>query len=340
MKKLLVLLLISALAIFVFAGCDGLVPGEGEGEGEGEIEEVTVDIDGAVVLGNKTYVSAGEHDITVTFPAPLEGSVTAWLSLCSGNYAEKGLIEDLLSGLGLSIVLFPNEDRTIWEGSVHFGATTIVANPTSPTSRQELIPDFYNDCCASYLSITAGECEDDVCVKIPVVVDHAKPYTELKVSASGTDCTCGGCALTVTSVTETDICDPDVECCGDLCSGLAGWSIRIFDKNPWNVCCDTECETPIFTDSGTGCPVEFTTDCLDEGITYYALLELEDNVLNKTSAAYAFSFDTGCNVSTEELGAPGTCVYDNIEFCETISGAHIIKIDPDDTAPSACVCEN
>jgi hypothetical protein len=76
MKKLLLLLLIAILSLFVFAGCDGVVPaeGEGEGEGEGEPEGVVVEIDGMVELAGKNWIACGNHDITITFPAPVENA--------------------------------------------------------------------------------------------------------------------------------------------------------------------------------------------------------------------------------------------------------------------------
>jgi len=48
MKKLYLLLLVLVLSLFLFTGCEGLVPSEAEGETEGEetiiTQGVTVDI--------------------------------------------------------------------------------------------------------------------------------------------------------------------------------------------------------------------------------------------------------------------------------------------------------
>ena len=87
MKKLLLVLLVVALAALLFVGCLPTTPAEGEGEGEGEGEcETTVEVDGAVVVDGKTYVSCGNHDITVTFCAPVVGGVSAYITECSGDY--------------------------------------------------------------------------------------------------------------------------------------------------------------------------------------------------------------------------------------------------------------
>jgi len=40
-KKIFILLLIIALSLLVFSGCEGQVPSEGEGEGESEETEAT-----------------------------------------------------------------------------------------------------------------------------------------------------------------------------------------------------------------------------------------------------------------------------------------------------------
>ena len=82
MKKLFLVLLVVALASFLFVGCLPVTPAEGEGEGEGECE-VTVEIDGAVVVDGKTYVSGGNHTITVTFCAPVVGYDHAYINRCS-----------------------------------------------------------------------------------------------------------------------------------------------------------------------------------------------------------------------------------------------------------------
>jgi len=286
MKKLLVLLLISALAIFVFAGCEGLVPseGEGEGEGEGEVEAVTVDIDGMQTLGGKNWISGGSHDITVTFPTPMT-NVSANITGCTGDYRISGS----------SVVLFPNEDKTVWTGSGTFGKGD-------------------TPCCASYVQITSGECSPDVCIEIPVIVDEELPYAKIEVGIDDDACECGGCAVTFES-TDTGTCET-VECCGDDCSGLAGWSIAIYEDDPFKTCCNIPCEEPVDTCSGTACPIECTTICLDgsgEGEDYYVLVDLVDNVGNEVRY-YAILKITG-------TGEDGNCAVSVEDFCANVSAS-------------------
>ena len=253
MKKLLFVLLIVALASYLFVGCMPVTPSEGEGEGEGEVEQgVLVAISDSVKVGNYTYVSAGDHDITVTFPAPVAGLVSASISPCSGDY------KAFISG-GASVVLFPDATKKIWTGSGTF-ATSV------------------SDCCASYIEVVSGECADVVCIAIPVIVDGCPPYAQILVEIA--DCECEGCALTFSTYGIEELCEEAETCCGDDCSGLASWSVNIYDYYPFDVCCDpTICEEPIATDSGV-CPIDFTTACLPELVTgyYYAIFTLVDNV--------------------------------------------------------------
>ena len=88
MKKLLLVLLVVTLASFLFVGCLPVTPSEGEGEGEGEGEvAVTVEIEGAVVVDGKTYVSGGAHTPMLIkqsglVQVALDGDLAAVLPMC------------------------------------------------------------------------------------------------------------------------------------------------------------------------------------------------------------------------------------------------------------------
>jgi hypothetical protein len=266
MKKLLLVLLVVALASVLFVGCDFITPAEGEGEGEGETGVIVAILDSIELLG-KTYVKSGTHDLTVTFPTPVVGTVSAVIGYCSGDYS-KDIIDDFLMMMGESVVLFPNADKTIWTGSGNFKI------------------DWEDDCCASYVMVTSGECEDEVCIKFPVIIDVGKPYAKIGVVAD--DCTCEGIALTFTSTTTSPECAAGKECCGDYCTGLASWAIDIYAEDPFDKCCDTPCVPPIYSCSGTECPISCVTDCLPEEGTsgyvadgYYVVTTLLDELGNK-----------------------------------------------------------
>jgi len=201
------------------------------------------------VVDGKTYVSGGSHDITVTFCAPVVGGVSAYVTSCTGEYRNGG-----------NVVLFPNADRTVWTGSGDFG--------------------WGSGCCASYVEVWSGECIDEVCIWFPVIVDSCYPFAEIEIDVE--DCECAGCEITFATITDPEECADDTVCCDDTCSGLASWSMVLYDGYPFDECCDPSvCEEPIGSCSGTACPISCVTDCLPAG-TYYAVLTLVDNVGNET----------------------------------------------------------
>jgi hypothetical protein len=231
-------------------------------------------IEGAVVVDGKTYVSGGPHDITVTFCAPVVGGVSAYITYCSGNYSNK-FPEPNGIDCGSDVVLFPNADRTVWSGSGNFGSCG-------------------GDCCASYVEIWAGECEDEACIWFPVIVDSCFPYAEIEITADA--CECEGCEISFATIVDEFDCEADEECCGDDCSGLASWSVVLYDEEPFDDCCDPSvCEEPIGSCSGTACPIECTTECLDEG-TYYAVITLVDNVGLETVYYAMIDLGADCDI--------------------------------------------
>ncbi len=276
MKKLLLILAVVALASFLAVGCIPTTPPGGEGEGEGEVEGVVVEVEDEVVVGGKTYVKSGTRGITVTFPAPVEMAV-AYITPCTG-----GIEKDKIVPTGSPIPLW-SEDGLVWTGSGTFGGTTAY------------------DCCSSYVLVEAGECEADVCVYYPVIVDSEVPYACIEVTSE--ECECEGCAVTFESTSQEQECAEAEECCGDDCSGLAGWSIAIYEDDPFDKCCETPCDEPIFTCSGTACPIDCTTDCLDAGDKYYVVVNLVDNVGWEAEYYATIVLDTACGVTVTQFYA-------------------------------------
>jgi hypothetical protein len=152
MKKLLVILLISILAIFVFSGCEGVstLPNgsEGEGEGEGEIEEIVMEIEGLMVFNNISYITAGNHNLTVTFPLPVKDAYGV-ITECTGDYSQ--------SKNNTTVDLFPpdgwdlEEGATIWSGNASFSIGQ-------------------NNCCGSVVEIHSSACLENICIVMPVII--------------------------------------------------------------------------------------------------------------------------------------------------------------------------
>jgi len=305
-KKLLVLLLIIAVAAFVFAGCTPPTPSEGEGEGEGEIEGVVVEIDGSVELNGRTYVAGGNHVITVTFPAPV-ANANVYVSDCAGNYGK----QPMYYYYGRQVVLWPNADKTVWTGSGSFVCEVCETGACAPKS---------SNCCASYVQVVAGECEGNVCLSVPVVVDCGKPYAEIQVKVK--NCCCDACSIVFQSVegadeNPCDSCAAGKDCCGDDCSGLASWQVDVYKvKNAkweepgvfFDDCCGiTPCAELIDSCTDTECPIKCETKCLDKGI-YFAVIKLEDNVGNKQTyyGQIEVTGDTNCAVNYRGICCTGT----------------------------------
>ncbi|MDX9799381.1 MAG: hypothetical protein RBT05_11050 [Bacteroidales bacterium] len=308
-KKLFLLLLIVALTAFVFTGCTP--PAEGEGEGEGEIEGVLVEIDGQYEENGRIYVKGGNRDITVTFPTPVTGVVQVDLTDCTGNYSRG------------SVALFPNADRTIWEGSVTFPCK--VASYTGGLCDTPVCSTVDLDCCATTVTIISGACDRDTCIVFPVIVDCEAPTAAICVEADC--CVCEGIELTFEStVSEGGPCAADKDDCYDKCSGIGGWSLNIYCGNPFDKCCEVPCAEPVFSASGTDCPIEVTTSCLNcktyavEGeadqleMRLFGIFTIWDNVGNTT--------EVGRHIyvvyNTDEDGNCESIDYIDLRSCEEI----------------------
>ena len=276
-KKLFLLLLIVALAAFVFTGCTPPAEGEGEGEGEGEVTEPTIEIDGGYVKGQYTFVQKGKaYDVTVTFPAPASNVELSFE--CEVNDLTKAIDVEGLVGL-----LEPVEgtNKTVWTGKFTFKGCD--------TSGGILSGDKIYTCSLGYLYAEWGECDVDCYARIPVIVDGDKPYAQIGITSKA--CCCGECEVVFKSTKAEDedpcsSCEPTGACCDDDCSGLAHWKIDLYKMKSsgtdlFDECCELSCVDLVDSGEGEGCPIEWTTTCLEQDVCYYAAVTLEDFVGNK-----------------------------------------------------------
>ena len=300
MKKLLLVLMVVAMASLLFAGClPGIVDdGDGDGDGDGAVVPVTMTIeDEYKSTVGVTYVGC-EKDVTVTFPEAVEVDYIVYIAMKGWDEGDQEYYYEYVEAAT------PNTDRTIWT---------------------------YEDYGFGYL--TDGECEpiclvalvkhprcpgDEVALRV-ATVDCYAPYADLAVTF--TDCW-DPCAI-------PDPCDPFVhgayfvfssrtagecvttDCCGDDCSGLASWTL-VIDPDPCVPACDTV--------SGSGCPVEGTVECGcllyaaggDEPTkTYTVEYTLLDNVGNKFEDTWTITVDTDSVVSISvPLGSGGAVTMD------------------------------
>ena len=300
MKKLLFVLLIVALASYLFVGC---TPG-------GTVTPVTpvvagidcptkVEVSGEVVIGGKTYIKGGtSKTITVTFAV-----ATAPVSVYVGEDIKAGTIPTLAD----EVVMYTTDNK------VYTGTYT-----------------FHGACETDYIYVeTCGTC--NAC-KYPYTVDSLAPTADIRICAADCAADCGGCAITFTSATTTEACATGVDCV-EKCSGFASWNIDIYDR-PLGACCTTACGgTLIGSGSGTTCPISWTTACLSVDIsdilynyyygvkTVYAYVTLTDKVGNSTKFGYklkqyqdydwngeTYVFDTCEEVVVTDLDAIEDCL--------------------------------
>jgi len=253
MKKLLLVIMVVAMASFLFVGCMPSPTPDPDPDPDPTPTAITATIAVATetpadALG-KVYVKDGPRDITVTFSEAVENPVVK---------------------VGTVVVPMFSVDNLVFVGT----------------------GDFVGPCDA--VLITVGGVCADLCAAKSVVVDSGNPFAELQATVAECDCS-SGYTLTITSDwTASAECAPDDEgCCGDACSGLEKWNIKVYDDNPFEGCCeDADCLDPIKVADSTVCPIAVTTDCIDEvwttdsewvgffDQTYYVIATLTDNVGN------------------------------------------------------------
>ena len=300
MKKLLLVLMVVALASFLFVGCIPSVPAEGEGEGEGEGEVgicPTVAVTSQVEVAGKTYLKAGKQTITVTFAVPTEP-----VSVYVGSALK------LTTLPGEEVVMYADADKKVYTGTFTFGT-------------------LKNDCAEAYIYVDT--CEACAYCKYPYIVDTTGPASEIEIRSKV--CVCEGVTLTLKTPAQSTTCGVTGVCCGDACSGFASYAIDLYTSDPFDECCDIPCITPAYScPGGVACPVDCELTCIAAGTAtvateeYWVVASLLDNVGNKTRYYARVVLDTDSIISVYEYPAnlqSGLCT----DF-ET-NGVDVLKTD-------------
>jgi hypothetical protein len=262
MKKFLVLLLISLLAIFVFAGCDGIIDdGNGDDNGDGNGDEIVA---ADITFENEYEKTAGvayipcSDTVTVTLPEAVPADEFVYLAV---KVDDTPTYED-------EMVLEPSADRKTWTGTW--------VSPVCEGDETECVDECEMYCVAALIGHPCCSPEE-VAVEV-VIPDCTEPEIDLYVRfvdcCVEDDCA-AGVYMEWTSTGSENICDDPVECCEDNCSGVGDWAVTI-EPDP----CDEPCEVI----PGNDCPVEGTSgcDCLyyDSGETVTIKFDVADNVGN------------------------------------------------------------
>jgi len=298
MKKVLLVLLVVALASFLFVGCLPTTPAEGEGEGEAEICP-TIAVTSQVAVGGKTYVKAGSQTITVTFAVPTE-PVSVYVATTLKTAPEAAA----------EVVMYANADKTVYTGTVLFAG----------------------DCDEGYIYVLT--CDTCAPCKYPYKVDGLGPDSEIEIRSAV--CVCEGVTLTFKTPAQTAVCAVTPVCCGDLCSGFASYAIDLYASDPFDACCDIPCITPAYScPGGVACPVDCELTCIAGGTkvgetaydkTYWVVASLLDNVGNKTRYYAKVVLDTDSIVSVYEYPA-------NLQsgLCTDFTNGGVDKLKTDST---------
>ena len=269
MKKLLLVLMVVALASFLFVGCTPTVPAEGEGEGEGETVVSacpTVSVTSEVEIEGVKYIKGAKQTITVTFAEATE-MVSVYVTAA---------LKDNPSGVpssAVELVMYPDADNKVWTGTNRFGV--------------------YNgsECVDGYVYVST--CTTCAPCKFAYVVDEYGPCSEILISEyPTTGCSCGGVNINFASTTVS--C---ATCCNDECTGFDTATFDLYKSDPFDTCCDVPCISPIATCTSVGCPIDCTISCFNiydyytyvAGATYndaeedfFLVATLADLVGNKT----------------------------------------------------------
>jgi len=288
MKKLLLVLLVVALASFLFVGCLTVPEGtEGEEE-EGEVESAcpTVSVATEVEISGTKYINNGSRVITVTFAEATEPVSVYVGAKLDGDTTTKG------NPVGVpetaqEVVLSADATKKVYTGTFTFQGDA--------------------DCDTAYIYVVT--CATCAPCKFPYTVDNAGPCSEVEIyEYPTTGCSCGGVNIRFRTPVAASSCDA-YGCCGDYCTGLDTYKFELYKANPFGTCCDVPCLSPVATCEGTGCDLDCTISCFDTllysttttGVDYFLVTTLADKVGNKTYYYAILNIDTDDIVSVTEF---------------------------------------
>jgi len=336
MKKFLVLLLISILAIFVFAGCTTPPANGGDDPGNGdEVVPPAMTFGKAYTNASGVTFVANDTDVTVTFsePVDVEYYVYAAVKIDEGEY-------------GCQVTLTPDANRTVWTGSLEPCMAECEECSFSPCE-DPTDPNCGVICSCEPICISAlvkhpccaGE---EVAVEV-VTPDCLAPKVDLQMRfldcnpcADPDPCVANCLYVEFTSLEAAGPCDDPEGCCEDDCSGIGEWKMTIGDD---------VCAEPCEIITGTDCPVEGESgcDCIcfpttgTSCVTMY--FDIEDNVGNAAERRYwEICLDTDSIISFAEVDengdeiTPYTVTWDDVygrtEWFTVIEGS---CEEPDET---------
>ena len=279
MKKLLLVLMVVAMASFLFVGClgDGIIDnGDDDVDDDDDVVEATMTFAKEYTdSGGVTFIPCGDT-VTVTLPSSVETDFVVYIAI---KYWEPPSGGDPGFYAYDEVPAIPNADRTVWTLTMDISEADCL-----PIC---LVAIVQHPCCPG----------EEVALRI-VTVDCTPPTFDLFVKFTDCEDECyvpgecdpppfAGVSMEWTSRSTVD-CET-IDCCEDTCSLVNGWSL-VIEPDP--------CEAPCDTIPGTGCPIEGVLECAcfayaDTGETcYYVDFSVEDNVGNSVTSRWKICLDT------------------------------------------------
>jgi len=326
MKKILLVLMVVAMASFLFVGCLPGIVDDGDGDDvDDDVVEVAMTIEKEYTdADGVTFVACGK-DVIVTLPITVEVDYVVYVAVKVWDETLE-VYEYHCKEAGT-----PDATRTVWTFTDYTGIcgeaevdecepiclVAIVQHPCCP-GEEVALRIVSLDCTPPELDLFVKftDCEDECIDPDPCVPAVPGAYMEWTSRTTG-------------------ICDT-VDCCKDACSGDNGWSL-VVDPDI--------CLGPCDTVTGTGCPVEGVLDCgclsyataaevtpVRTGI-HYVDFTFEDNVGNTVKSTWKLTFDTDSLVTFEVDDTPSTVFTAERTLTVGTTGWYTVYDDP--TCPPA-----
>jgi len=304
MKKLLLVLMVVAMASFLLVGClPGVVVDDDDDEEPPVVQAITIVIEDQYPAAAKEFIRADKLDVTIKFTVAIEED-----DLVRFVAKEAGAALPA-AGKEVTLTEVAGSGRKEWK-YLDYDFNDVFSYLPSLTSLSSL-----DDCADICLYVTVVDCcipdpDPDIYYEV-VKLDDTPPCVDLTLTVTP----CGECddgaILSWNSVT-TYPCDPDDDCCVDDCSGVGDWTVE-FEEDFCEVVCD-------YT-SGNGCPVEgaFTDcDCLIGPGVFNVYFTLEDNVGHVVEDTWTITLDTEEVVPAFTTIEPSAITIDVVDGVSTI----------------------
>jgi len=275
MKKLLLVLVVVAMASFLLVGCLPATDTDGDDGDGGGVVEATITFDKEYTDASGVTFVACEGDVTVTLPTPAPEDYIVYVAV-----KDEYDCEEPCDPYDCDEALSPNADRTVWTMS----DWEILGECITECEPICVVALLKHPCCAGEeiaLRVVTPDCED------PDIPDFTFACYDCNECESV--CEPEGAYFTFTSMGEGDPCNAGEDTCYDYCSGVGEWSFTV----------GGECDLCVLV-TGSGCPVEGTTACgclpwateTEGTVTYDVLFTIADNVGNDATATYQITVDT------------------------------------------------